>query len=75
MRRKSEEHSPAVLKADEGPLNVEHVVTDNIWLAVLHQKLKVVHSLLELVIIQNVADETEVYIRCKTENGNSCNFI
>lgn len=53
-----------MLEADEGPLNVEHVVADNIGLAVFHQELKVVHGLLD-TIIKNIANETEVDIRCK----------
>lgn len=42
---------PAVLEADEGPLNVEHVIADDIGLAVFHQELEVVHGLLDTIII------------------------
>lgn len=40
-----------MLEADEGPLNVEYVVTDDIGLAVFHEELEVVHGLLDTITI------------------------
>lgn len=40
-----------MLEADEGPLNVKHVVADDIRLAVFHQELEMVHGLLDTIII------------------------
>lgn len=40
-----------MLEADEGPLNVEHVVADDVGFAVFHKELEVVHGLLDTIII------------------------
>lgn len=46
-----------MLKADKRPLDVEHIVTDNVGFAVLHKELEVVHGLLNSVLTQNVSDK------------------
>lgn len=53
---------PFVLKADEWPLDVEDVVTDHIWFAVFDQELEVVHGFLNVLLMQHVADQTQVDI-------------
>lgn len=53
---------PFVLKADEWPLYVEDVVADYVGLAVLHQELEVVHGFLDILLVQHVADQTQVDI-------------
>lgn len=56
-RTKFEANEPLVFKADKRPLDVEHIVTDNVGFAVLHKELEVVHGLLNTVLTQNVADK------------------
>lgn len=51
-----------MLKADEWPLDVEDVVTDHIWFAVFDQELEVVHGFLNVLLMQHVADQTQVDI-------------
>ena len=51
-----------MLEADEGPLDVEDVVADNIWFAVFHRELEGVHGFLDVVLMQHVADQTQVDI-------------
>ena len=53
---------PFVFKADEWPLDVEDVVADDIWFAILDQKLEVVHGFLNVLLVQHVADQTQVDI-------------
>lgn len=55
-------YTPFVLKADERPLDVEDVVTDHIWFAVFDQELEVVHCFLNVLLMQHVADQTQVDI-------------
>lgn len=68
LRTKFEGDEPLVLEADQGPLNVEHIVTDDVGLAVLHKKLEVVHGLLNTILIQDVSDKAKVYVGCETVN-------
>lgn len=49
-----------MLKADERPLDVENVVADHVGLAVFDQELEVVHGFLKRLLMQHVADETQV---------------
>lgn len=56
-RTKFEANAPLVLKADKRPLDVEHIITDNVGFAVLHKELKVIHGLLNTVLTQNVSDK------------------
>lgn len=64
---KTEAAAPLVLKADKRPLDVKHIVTDNVGFAVLHKEPEVVHGLLNIVLTQNVSDKAQVYVSCKTE--------
>lgn len=66
-RTKTEAAAPLVLKADKRPLDVEHIVTDDVGFAVLHEEPEVVHGLLNIVLTQNISDQTQVYVSCKTE--------
>lgn len=52
-----------MLEADERPLNVEHVVADNVGLAVLHQELEVVASLLSAALLEHVPNQAQVDVR------------
>lgn len=56
------EYRPFVLKADEGPLDVEDVVAHHIWFTVFNQKLEVVHCFLNVLVMQHVADQTQIDI-------------
>lgn len=51
---------PFVLEADERPLDVENVVADHVGFAVFDQELEVVHGFLNRLLMQHVADETQV---------------
>lgn len=56
-RTKFEAGAPLVLKADKRPLDVEHIVADDVGFAVLHKELEVVHGLLNPILTQNVSDK------------------
>lgn len=56
------EYRPFVLKADEGPLDVEDVVAHHIGFAVFDQELEGVHCLLDVLVMQHVADQTQIDI-------------
>lgn len=63
-----------MLKADEGPLDVEDVVTDHIGFAVFDQKLEVVHCLQDVFVMQHITDQTQVdigYKEPRTQNESS----
>lgn len=65
-----------MLKADQRPLDVENVVADHIWFAVLDQEFEVIHGLLDVLLMQHVADQTEIDVswkkdEMKDENTNS----
>lgn len=51
-----------MLKADEGPLDVEDVVADHVGFTVLDQKLEIVHGFLSVLLTQHVAYQTQVDI-------------
>lgn len=51
-----------MLKADERPLDVEDVIADHIRFAVFDQELEVVHCFLIVLLMQHVADQTQVDI-------------
>lgn len=46
---------------------MEDVATDHIGFAVLHQELKAVRGLLNLLLMQHVANEALVHILCREE--------
>lgn len=64
------QHSPLVLKADEGPLNVEHVVADDVGLAVLHQELEIVAGLLDAALVQHIANQTQIDVRWEDRHSH-----
>lgn len=64
---RTEAAAPLVLKADKRPLDVEHVVSDDVGFAVLHKEPEVVHGLLNIVLTQNISDKAQVYVSCKIE--------
>lgn len=63
-------YRPFVLKANEWPLDVEDVVADHVWFAVFDQELKVVHGFLNVLLMQHVADETQVDISWRGTKSN-----
>lgn len=54
-----------MLEADEGPLDVEDVVSDQVGFTVFDQKLEGVHGFLDVLLTQHVADQTQIDISCK----------
>lgn len=65
---KMDTDAPLVFKADQRPLDVENIVTDDVRFAVLYKELEVVHGLLNIVLTQKVSDEAQVYVSYQTEN-------
>lgn len=59
-----------MLKADEGPLDVENVVADHVWFAVFDQELEVVHGFLTVLLMQHVADQTQVDVSWKATRSD-----
>lgn len=51
-----------MLKADERPLDVEDVVAHHIGFTVLNQELEVVHCFLNVLVMQHVANQTQIDI-------------
>lgn len=60
--------SPLVLEADERPLDVEHVVSDHVGLAIFHQKPEQVHGLLGGLLTQHVAHQAQVDVGWETRD-------
>lgn len=56
---------PGIFEADEGPLNMEDIVADHVRLTVFHQKLKTIHHLVDLLLMQHVTDQPQVHILCE----------
>lgn len=52
-----------MLKANERPLNVEHVVADNVGLAVLHQELEVVTGFLAAALLKYITNQAQIDVR------------
>lgn len=59
-----------MLEADEGPLDVKDVVSDSIGFTVPHQELEGVHGLLVVLLMQYVADQTQVDVSCREQRNS-----
>lgn len=59
---------PSMFKADEGPLDVEDIVSNHIGFTVFHQKLKTIHHLMDRLLMQHVTNQPQVHILCEKED-------
>lgn len=62
---------PSMFKTDEGPLDVEDIVSDHIGFTVFHQKLKTIRHLMGLLFMQHVTNQPQVHILCE-EKKTQC---
>lgn len=62
---------PSMFKADEGPLDVEDIVSDHIGFTVFHQKLKTIHHLMDLLFMQHVTNQAQVHILCEEKKHSA----
>lgn len=60
---------PGILKADEGPLDMEDIVTDHIGFTVFHQKLETIHHLPDLLLMQHVTNQPQVHVLCEKKDA------
>lgn len=49
---------------------MEDIVADHVWFAVFDQELKVVHGFLNVLLMQHVADQTQVDISWRGTESN-----
>lgn len=59
---------PSMFKADEGPLDVEDIISDHVGFTVFHQKLKTIHHLMDLLLMQYVTNQPQVHILCEKKD-------
>lgn len=57
-----------MFKADEGPLDMEDIVADHIGFTVSHQKLKTIHHLMDLLLMQHITNQPQVHVLCEKKD-------